>query len=298
MGPFRLPPHIHNRIINDIKANRFGLGMDFDRTMVNTDEIKRYFPSLQIDRSRVIDPMAALGMIGLPIGIFTGNKPSYIDLLCVKGYRERLERFSKLDAMERFRAYAQNSTWLEVYDKFGQILGDVSEEYAKQYLFPDDHIFAIEKAFKTPIQSAIGPDFMHREEPYIIRPSGGRNELYHTYTPIFEVRNKTQLSWVAVPGDVREDVILAASENIPHEIFERYRFEPGGQFSIDINHLSAAKDNGTRHFRNELGISTLLYFGDSVYMKGSHVGNDLPVIKDENAIIFAVNPDQNEYPCT
>jgi hypothetical protein len=294
-GPFKLHPVVHNRIINAIKANTLATGMDFDRTMVNTDEINRIFPSIQSDKSRVIDPMAALGIIGVPIGIFTGNKPSYIDFLCAKGYRERLERLCKISAMETFRIYAQNSTWLEAYDKFGQIRDGVSEEYAKPYLFPKDHISAIEDSFKTPIQSAIGPDFMHTQKPLLIRPSA-RNEIYHTYTPIFERRNDTQLSWVAVPGEVRENIILAAAKIMPHDIYASYRFEPGGQFSIDINQRSAAKDNGTKHFRKELGISTLMYFGDSVYRKGDHTGNDLPVINDENALIFAVNPDQTEIP--
>jgi hypothetical protein len=294
-GPFKLHPVVHNRIINAIKNNTIGIGMDFDRTMVNTDEKNRIFPSIQSDKSKVIDPMAALGILGMPIGIFTGNKPSYIDFLCAKGYRERLERLCKISAMETFRIYAQNSTWLEAYDKFGQLRDGISEEYAKPYLFPQAHIASIEDAFKTPIQSAIGPNFMNTQKPLIIRPSA-RNEIYHTYTPIFERRNDTQLSWVAVPGEVRENVILAAAKIMPHEIFAKYRFEPGGQFSIDINQLSAAKDNGTKHFRKELGISTLLYFGDSVYRKGDHTGNDLPVINDEKALIFAVNPDQTEIP--
>lgn len=294
-GPFKLHPFIHNRIIDAIKSNSLGIGMDFDRTMVNTDEKNRIFPSIQSDKSKVIDPMATLGVIGMPIGIFTGNKPSYIDFLCAKGYREKLETLGKMKHMETFRIYAQNSTWLEVYNKHGQIKEGISEEYAKPYLFPNDHIATIENAFKTPIQQAIGPDFMNTQKPLMIRPSA-RNEIYHTYTPIFERRNDTQLSWVAVPGELRENVILAASGLMPREIFEHYRLEPGGQFSIDINQLSAAKDNGTRHFRKDLGISTLLYWGDSVYQKGDHMGNDLPVINDENAIIFAVNPDQNEIP--
>lgn len=296
---FAMPAPFKKQIFNALRRHTpekptIGIGMDFDRTVVNTDEKNRIFPAIQSDTSHVLDPMAALGICGFPIGIFTGNKPSYIDSLCTEGYRNRLEEQGSLAAMEKFRVYSQSSTWLEAFNKFGEKDLGISAKYARGYLFPTSDIDVIEEAFRRPLSKAIGPNFM-LEKPLTIRP-GGTNETLKTYGPIFENRNGTQLSWIAVPGHLRKEIIKESVGKMPLENYGKYKFEPGGQYSIDINHVFAEKPNGVEEFMNHFGLELLLYFGDSVYEKDGYEGNDLAVRKVKNALIFAVDPDQSEIP--
>lgn len=268
--------------------------MDYDNTMVLTDEKNRIFPPFAEDQSRVIEPTGALVMVGMPTAIFTGNKPSYIDSQCIDGFRAWLHSKGKVDAMQRFSVYSQNSTWLQVFDNMGEVVPEITDSYAEQYIFPPQHIKAIEAAFIDPLQRAMADRFMC-EKPIRIRPAGSK-EMHYAYGPIFENRGGVQLSWIAVPGETREKVIAAAVQTLDQDIRSAYRFEPGGDFSIDINHSHVAKNKGTVHFRGETGSSLLLYFGDSVHIRGQHEGNDLPVVRDPNAIIFAVNAKQDEIP--
>ena len=301
-GPARkltLSSQIMKQIISAIKRNKSGkgglsVGMDYDNTMVTTKEKERIFHPLTEDSAGVIEPMSGLGMLGIPIGVFTGNKPSYIDPLCVEKYRSWLYERNKVEAMENFRVYAQNATWLTSFNNFGEEVPKVSEAYAKQYLFPPEHIEAIKDAYTGPLQKTMAGRFM-AEKPLVIRPAGSK-EVHYAYGPIFENRGGVQLSWIAVPGEVREEVIAAAYQRLDKDIRMLYRSEPGGEYSIDINHLHVAKNNGTIHFREEMRASLLLYFGDSVYKRGNYEGNDLPVVRDKNAIVFAVNQNQEEIP--
>jgi hypothetical protein len=296
---FNLPGPVHNRIIETLKRHTperptVGIAADFDRTLVNTDEKNRIFPSIQSDASHVLDPIAALGICGFPTAVISGNKPSYIDSLFTEGYRDRLEEQDCLSTMVRFRAFSQNSTWQEAFNSLGEKLPEISAQYAKQYLFPPADIEAIESAFRLPLSKAIGSNFM-MEKPLIIRTAGS-NETLKTYGPIFENRNGTQLSWIAVPGPLRKGIIKEAVESMPQEFLKKYKFEPGGQYSIDINHINVEKPNGAREFMDRFGLELLLYFGDSVYEKDGYEGNDLAVRKVKNAFVFAVDPDQSEIP--
>jgi hypothetical protein len=296
---FNLPGQIQNRIFETLKRHTperptVGIAADFDRTLVNTDEKNRIFPSIQTDTSHVLDPIAALGICGFPTAVISGNKPSYIDTLFTEGYRNRLEEQARLSTMERFRAFSQNSTWQEAFNTLGEKLPDVSAKYAQQYLFQSTDIDTIENSFRLPLSKAIGSNFM-MEKPLIIRP-GGSNEILKTYGPIFENRNGTQLSWIAVPGPLRQGIIKGAIETMPQEFPKKYKFEPGGQYSIDINHINVEKPNGARDFMDQFGLELLLYFGDSVYERDGYEGNDLAVRKVKNAFVFAVDPDQSEIP--
>ena len=299
---FHLSPMVKSRILEAMRKNRFAIGMDYDRTMVNTDEVNRKFPPLAEDKSGVIAPMGALCMLGIPIAIFSGNKPSYLRSLGVDGFRQWLQSRGKIDAMQSFCVYSQNSTWLTRYDSFGNEIESVTNDYAKKYLFPPQHIEFIKDAFRAAIDKVThshSVSFMQKT-PMLIRPGGSR-EVHEAYGPIFENRNNVQLSWIAVPGALREEIIDKAVKMLSKKMRARYHFEPGGQFSIDINHKGVAKHNGTQHFRTatfrkDADSSLLLYFGDSVYRKGGYEGNDLPVIKDPNALVFAVNPNQEEVP--
>jgi len=292
----RLPAPIFKAVVAAIKKKALGIGMDFDKTMVNTDENERIFPAIEEDTSRVIEPMGGLGMAGVPVGVFTGNKPDYIDTLCAEGYRTWLKADARnnVEAMHNFRVYSQNGTLIQVFDARGRELEEVGEAYRQQFLFPPEHSALIEAAFKTPLQQAMGHRIM-AEKPVTIRPPGSQL-VTHAYGPLFENRAGVQLSWIAVPGELREGVIAEVVKALAPEIAALYRFEPGGEYSIDINHRHVAKNDGTAHFRKQLGIQTLLYFGDSVYVRGEHEGNDYPVIRDHSAIVFAVNPDQDEIP--
>jgi hypothetical protein len=293
-GRFRLPQLLEGKIINAMRRRSFGVGMDYDRTMVNTDEPNRKFPPFQEDRSRVIDPTGALLVQALPVGIFSGNKPSYLDTLCVRGLREHLQEKGAPTALSNLSVYSQNSTWLQVFSRSGETRPEVSRRYARPYLIPEKLIERIRGAFIGPLRDFLAPTFM-TEKPLIIRPEG-TDEVHYAYGPMFENRGGVSLSWIAVPGDLRRGVIDAAAQQLDATVRHAFRFEPGGQFSIDGNHRQIAKHNGTRHFREEKGLSLLAYLGDSVYRKKDHVGNDLPVVKDPGAIVFAVNPDQNEIP--
>jgi len=299
---FHLPAAVKASILDAIRHNRFAIGMDYDRTMVNTDEKNRIFPPLAEDKSGVIAPLGALCMLGIPIAIFSGNKPSYLRSLGVAGLRSWLQARGKIEAMQNFCVYSQNSTWLTRYDSFGNEIESVSDEYAKKYLFPPQHIEAIEDAFRFAIDKVThsrGVRFM-KETPMLIRPEGSKEE-HKAYGPIFEKRGNVQLSWIAVPGGLREEIIKEALKKLSKKMRALYHFEPGGQFSVDINHKGVAKHIGTLHFRKatfrkDADSSLLMYFGDSVYERGGYKGNDLPVIDDPNAVVFAVNPDQSEIP--
>ena len=291
---FRLPSLIKKRIVNAMRQRRFGVGMDYDRTMVKTDEPNRKFPPFKEDTSRVIDPTGALLIHGMPVGIFSGNKPSYLDTLCVSGLRTHLQEKGEIGAISNLSVYSQNSTWLQVFGQEGDSLPDVTSRYAGQYLISEEHVDQIHQAFIGPLGKALAPTFM-TESPLIIRPAG-TGEIHYAYGPVFENRGGVSLSWIAVPGHLRRAVIDAAVKQLDCTLRRAYDYEPGGQFSIDINHHRVAKHNGTMHFRREKGLSLLAYFGDSVYRAKDHVGNDLPVVRDRGAIVFAVNPDQNEIP--
>lgn len=291
---FRLPPFLARKVEDAMRKRSLGVGMDYDRTMVNTDEPNRIFPPFKGDESRVIEPAGGLLILGMPVAILSGNKPSYLDSLCVRGFREHLREKGKVSVMQKLSVYSQNSTWLQVFDSNGEPLEEMGKGYVEQYRIPEKHIAKIREAFLVPLHEAMSKRFMH-ETPMVIRPEG-THEAHYAYGPIFENRGGVQLSWIAVPGDLREGVIAAAVKQLDEDIRRTYSFEPGGQFSIDINHRGVAKNNGTAHFRRGNGLSLLLYFGDSVYRKGKHVGNDLPVVNDKSAIVFAVNPNQDEVP--
>jgi hypothetical protein len=291
---FRLPPHLEGRVMTALRARRLGLGMDYDMTAVRTDEKNRIFPPFIEDKSRVIEPTCGFLKLGVPFGVFSGNKPSYLELLCVRGLRTYLQQKGWIEALINMSVYAQNSTWLQVFGREGEPLPEVSRKYAQPYLIPGQHIEQMEKAFIGPLREVMLPTFM-QEKPLIIRPEG-TSEAHKVYGPIFEDRSGVSASWIAVPGHLRREVIGAALGQLAESVRRAYRFEPGGQFSIDINHLEVAKHNGTMHFRQEHGLSLLLYFGDSVYRQEDHIGNDLPVVNDPGAIVFAVNQNQEEVP--
>ena len=300
---FALPPQIEKRIINAMKRNRLGVGMDYDNTMVNTDDVARKFFAITKDKSRVIEPMGALGMLGIPVGVFTGNKSSYINMLCANPYRGWLLERGKVETMLRFRTYSQNSAWLQVFDENGAVIPETSKEYGKAYLFPKEHINMFRSVFRGPIQKAMPKNFMRRK-PIEIRPSGSTDERHYAFGPLFENRDSVMVSWIAIhekkpkkePEKTRKEIIEMAIKNLNEDIRAAYRIEPGGGHSIDISHVHVEKNIGTVHFRKDMGIWRLAYFGDSVYKRRERVGNDLPVIKDPNAVVFAVNKNQDEVP--
>ncbi len=294
-----LPRPLERRILNAMQERKFAVGSDYDGTMVQTDEAKRSFPPFKDDKSKVIEPMGALGILGIPIAVLTGNTVPYIDGLCVNGYRSWLDQRGAMSAMAGFSVYYMNSTYLKVFNGEGGEVKRPSEEYAAKYRLPRRDIAALHEAFKMALGEEIPGEVFMAERPMVARPTSIASVNYK-YGPEFQNREGVQISWVAVPSEYRKQVILAALRKLPPDIIANYRFELGGHYSIDITHKRVAKCNGTRHFREKTGARVIAYFGDSVFRRRLggfiHVGNDLPVVKDRRAIVFAVNPDQNKVP--
>jgi len=297
VGRAQIPTPLTRRILRSLRNGTLGVGMDYDNTMVTTIEEKRVFTRLDQDTARVIDPMIGLLTLGLPLGIFTGNTQSYINDYAVGPFHERLAQHDLLHAMELFDVYAQNATLRNTYDRLGELGHEASKEYRARFLFPEKDMEEIKVTYQQAVAELVTP---FPDSPIVTRRSGMREEV--TF-PVFQDRSGVMAAWIGVPKDLREKIIQLAVSKLAARFARQYRHELGGDYSIDINKIDAAKHNGTNDFRARRGLDVLMYFGDSVSIKAfdeegrpTEFGNDYPAVWDKGAIVFAVNPDQSTVP--
>ncbi|MFA4858936.1 MAG: hypothetical protein WC901_03495 [Candidatus Margulisiibacteriota bacterium] len=294
----------HVRPMREAMQHRaFVYTSDFDGTWVATDEVNRRFPALEDDPAMVLAPVTAMLRLNLPVGVLTGNTPEYIDRQCVHGLRSALLKQGALSAMAQLAVYSQNATLWQPFNLFGNAMEDRARTYADRFRLPDEVIDSAFNVYRQVVgHHTLGRNWMN-DPPIIIRPLGGAGLEERQFGPRFQNRHAVQLAWIAIPPDIRAGIIADAVKELQATFprMMRLRHNPGGQYSIDIDHPDAAKHVGSRHFAQIHEATFDLYTGDSVYRRmlangQTLVGNDLPVVEDPTARVIALNRNQTEIP--
>lgn len=293
--PDKLQKILRNAIIGAIRA---GLGFDYDRTLVETDEKRRIFWSMDSDEIQNRRPLGGLVMFDYPCRGISGNTPEYVDARFTTPMSTFILGSPNPKSISNFSACGLNSGYITLFTPNGGLDEIEIEKYNSQNKMPAQYMQMLDNAMETEITAlikTIGP----LDPPLFVR--SGHTSM-KVFSPTLENRNDVQLSFVGVPSDRRLMLISKILERIGPDYRNLFNIQLGGYYSVDASLKTLQKRNGGIDFGKRYDLDWIFYFGDAVFrkyirkLKLYKEGNDFSMVHNPNTSVFAVNYWKSEVP--